>query len=131
MPPERALQDTGFRFTPQLFVGIIVIVVGVLMTLDNLQVLDGGRYLRFWPTALIVLGLIKVLNSRDGMGGSFGGFLFVVIGTWLLLEQTALVSVSFWEIWPALLVLFGLFLVWRGVSGPRPQLALKDSNTLM
>jgi len=131
MPPERALPDTGFRFTPQLFVGIIVIVVGVLMTLDNLQVLDVGRYLRFWPTALILLGLIKVLNSRDGMGGSFGGFVFVALGTWLLLEQTALVRVSFWDIWPALLVFFGLFLVWQGLSGPRPQSALKDSNSLM
>ena len=41
------------------------------------------------------------------MGGAFGGFLFVVIGTWLLLEQTALVQVSFWDMWPALLVVFG------------------------
>ena len=131
MPPERALPDASFRFTPQLFVGIIVIVVGVLMTLDNLQVLDAARYLRFWPTGLIALGLIKVWNSRDGMGGAFGGFIFVVIGTWLLLEQTALVRVSFWDIWPALLVFFGLFLVWQGLSGPRPQSALKDSNSLM
>ena len=131
MPPERTLPDASFRFTPQLFVGIIVIAVGVLMTLDNLQVLDAGRYLRFWPTGLIALGLIKVWNSRDGMGGAFGGFVFVVIGTWLLLEQTALVRVSFWDMWPALLVFFGLFLVWQGLSGPRRQSALEDSNTLI
>ena len=118
MPPERPLPDASFRFTPQLFVGIIVIVVGVLMTLDNLQVLDAERYLRFWPAGLIALGLVKVWNSRDGMGGAFGGFIFVVIGTWLLLEQTALVRVSFWDMWPALLVFFGLFLVWQGLSGP-------------
>ena len=43
MPPERALRDARFRFTPQLFVGLIVIVVGVLMTLDNLQVLEAQR----------------------------------------------------------------------------------------
>ena len=131
MPPERALPDASFRFTPQLFVGIIVIVVGVLMTLDNLQVLDAARYLRFWPTGLIALGLIKVWNSRDGMGGAFGGFIFVVIGTWLLLEQTALVRVSFWDMWPALLVFFGLFLVWQGLSGPRRRSATEDSNALI
>ena len=131
MPPERALPDASFRFTPQLFVGIIVIVVGVLMTLDNLQVLDAARYLRFWPTGLIALGLIKVWNSRDGMGGAFGGFIFVAIGTWLLLEQTALVRVSFWDMWPALLVFFGLFLVWQGLSGPRRPSATEDSNALI
>ena len=53
------------------------------------------------------------------MGGAFGGFLFVVIGAWLLLEQTALVHISFWDMWPALLVAFGVFLVWQGASAPR------------
>lgn len=131
MPPEPSLPDATFRFTPQLFVGIIVILVGALMTLDNLHVLDAGRYLRFWPAGLIALGLVKVWNSRDGMGGAFGGFIFVVIGTWLLLEQTALVRVSFWDMWPALLVFFGLFLVWQGVSGPRRRPSAGDSNALI
>lgn len=131
MPPEPSLPDATFRFTPQLFVGIIVILVGALMTLDNLHVLDAGRYLRFWPAGLIALGLVKVWNSRDGMGGAFGGFIFVVIGTWLLLEQTALVRVSFWDMWPALLVFFGLFLVWQGLSGPRRRPAAGDSNALI
>jgi predicted membrane protein len=130
MPPERSLQDASFRFTPQLFVGLIVIVLGVLMTLDNLQVLEAQRYLRFWPAGLIALGVVKVWNSRDGMGGAFGGFIFVVIGTWLLLEQTALVRVSFWDMWPALLVFFGLFLVWQGLSGPRRRPA-GDSNAFV
>jgi predicted membrane protein len=131
MPPEPSLPDATFRFTPQLFVGIIVILVGALMTLDNLHVLDAGRYLRFWPAGLIALGLVKVWNSRDGMGGAFGGFIFVVVGTWLLLEQTALVRVSFWDMWPALLVFFGLFLVWQGLSGPRRRPAAGDSNALI
>jgi len=127
MPPEQPSPDASVRFTPQLFVGVIVILVGVVMTLDNLQVLEAERYLRFWPAAVIALGLVKVWSSRDGVGGAFGGFMFVVIGTWLLLEQTALVRVSFWEMWPALLVFFGLFLVWQGVSGPRRRLT-EDSN---
>jgi predicted membrane protein len=119
MPPELVPHETRPRFTPQLVVGLIVIAVGVLMTLDNLQVVDAERYLRFWPGALIVLGVVKIWHSREGMGGSFGGFLFVVIGAWLLLEQTTLVRVSFWEMWPALLVAFGVFLVWQGLSVPR------------
>jgi predicted membrane protein len=131
MPPEQSLSDASFRFTPQLFVGLIVIALGVLMTLDNLQVLEAERYLRFWPVGLIALGLVKVWNSRDGMGGAFGGFMFVVIGTWLLLEQTALVRLSFWDMWPALIVFFGLFLVWQGLSGPRRRSPTGDSNAFV
>lgn len=56
--------------------------------------------------------------------------MFVVIGTWLLLEQTALVRLSFWDMWPALLVFFGLFLVWQGLSGPRRR-PIGDSNAFV
>jgi len=128
MPPEHVPHDARPRFTPQLLVGLIVIAVGILMTLDNLQVVDAERYLRFWPGALIVLGVVKIWHSRDGMGGSFGGFLFVVIGAWLLLEQTTLVRVSFWDMWPALLVAFGVFLVWQGLSVPRRRAAAASKD---
>ena len=125
MTPEHSATDAPVRFTPQLVVGLIVIAVGVVMTLDNLQVIDASRYLRFWPGALMILGVVKIWHSRDGMGGAFGGFLFVVIGAWLLLEQTALVHISFWDMWPALLVAFGVFLVWQGASTPRRRIVCR------
>jgi predicted membrane protein len=130
MPPEHSTPDGNVRFTPQLVVGLIVIAFGVVMTLDNLQVVDASRYLRFWPAALVVLGVVKIWHSRDGMGGAFGGFLFVVVGAWLLLEQTALVRISFWDMWPALLVAFGVFLVWQGASAPRRRTS-NASNDLV
>src|SRR5688572_24401500 len=119
MASEAPRADAPLRFTPQLFVGLVVIAVGMLMTLDNLQLIEAGRYLRFWPAGLVVLGVLKLWHSRGGLGGSFGGFLFIVIGTWLLAEQTAIVRVSFWDMWPTLLVFFGMFLVWQGLAAPR------------
>ena len=130
MPTEHAPSEARLRFTPQLVVGLIVIAVGALMTLDNLQLVDASRYLRFWPAALIVLGVVKIWHSREGMGGSFGGFLFIVVGAWLLLEQTELVRISFWDMWPALLVALGVFLVWQGMSVPRRR-AAEASNDLI
>src|SRR5687767_4207353 len=130
MPPELTRANAPLRFTPQLFVGLVVIAAGVLMTLDNLQLIDAGRYLRFWPAGLIVLGLLKLWHSRDGVGASFGGFLFVVVGAWLLAEQTAVIRISFWDMWPTLLVFFGLFLVWQGLSAPRRR-ASGDSNAVI
>ena len=131
MPPESSGHYGGIRFTPQLFVGVIVIVVGVVMTFDNLEFIDAAKYLRFWPVALIVLGLLKIWHSREGVGGAFGGFVFVLAGTWLLLQQTALVRVSFWDMWPALLVALGVFLVWQGMSGPPRRTPGGDSNALV
>jgi predicted membrane protein len=129
MPPEHFRQaDQGMRFTPQLFVGLVVIVIGLLMTFDNLGLVHAEEYIRFWPASLIGVGLLKLWYSREGLGGAFGGFIFTVVGTWLLLEQMAVVHLSFWDMWPTLLVFFGGFLVWQGLSGPsRHASAVKSS----
>jgi len=111
--------------TPHLVLGVFIIAVGLLFTLDNLGIVHAERYLRFWPAALIGIGVLKFAHARDS-GGTFGGFLITVAGLWLLLEQTALVRVSFWDLWPMLLVFFGAYLVWQGATGrsgrrPAPQ----------
>jgi predicted membrane protein len=131
MPPEHLpTAEPEIRFTPQLLVGLLIIVAGVLLTLDNLRIIDAAYYLRFWPAGLIAVGMLKIWHAREGLGGSLGGFLFMAVGTWLLLEQTALIRISFWDMWPALLVLFGGFLVWQGMSGPRRR-ASADTNALV
>jgi predicted membrane protein len=120
MPPEPLTHVTRRpRFTPQMLFGLMVIVAGLLMTLDNLGVLHAEDYVRYWPAGLIAVGMLKLWHSREGSGGGFGGFLFTVAGTWLLLEQAAVVRLSFWDMWPTLLVFVGGFLVWQGLSGPR------------
>ena len=119
--------DQGIRPTPQLLLGLFVAAAGVLLTLDNLGIVEADRYLRFWPIGLVALGLFKLSQSHRRHSASFGGFVLTAIGTWLLLEQTDLIRVSVREMWPALLVLFGGFLVWQGLSGPRRR-AAGDSN---
>jgi predicted membrane protein len=124
MPPEHFRRaDQRPRITPQLFVGLVVIAIGILMTFDNLGLVHAEEYIRFWPASLIGVGLLKLWYSREGLGGAFGGFIFTVAGAWLLLEQMAVVHVSFWDMWPTLLVFFGGFLVWQGLSGPRRHVA--------
>lgn len=119
------------RFTPQLLVGLIVIAVGVLFTLDNLGITEADQYLRYWPAGLIAVGLLKLAQSRDGMGGAFGGFMFALAGTWLLLEQIEVVRLSFWDLWPVLLVMFGGYLVWQGYSGRQQRAASGDANSVV
>ena len=55
----------------------MVIVVGVLFTLDNLEIIDAREYLRYWPAGLVAIGLLKLWHAtRDGQGW-FGGLFFV------------------------------------------------------
>ena len=123
---ETTHTDARLHFTPQLLVGLLVIVVGVLFTLDNLGMVEAGEYLKYWPVALIALGATKVWNAR-GRGSAFAGGLLVIIGAWLVMESARIVTIELWDLWPMVLVFFGASLVWRGaLQRPKPETA--DGN---
>lgn len=117
------------RLTPQLVMGLLIIVVGVLFTLDNLGIAYAEDYLRYWPAGLIAIGLVKLWQYRDGSGGGFAGVLFVVAGLLLLADSLGLVRVRIGQLWPLLLVFFGASMVWRGIHG-RPAASTDTTATV-
>jgi predicted membrane protein len=118
---ESRTNAAGMRVTPHLVLGLLIVVVGILFTLDNLDLADSDKYLRFWPVGLIVIGLTKLLNSRGGQGNPIGGALFTLVGTWLLLDTFGYVTAQLWDLWPLLLVFVGGMIVWNATRGQRPH----------
>jgi predicted membrane protein len=122
--------ETSVRFTPQLLMGLLIIVVGVLFTLDNLGIADAGSYLKYWPVGLIAIGAVKLWQARTGTGSAFAALLFIIAGVWLVMESARVVTVTIWDMWPMLLVFFGVSMVWRGMRGT-PQVAPIDANSTL
>jgi predicted membrane protein len=116
--------------TTHVIFGASIIALGVLFTLDNLGLVHADRFLRFWPIVLVVVGVQKLAHAREAGGGTFGGFVIALAGAWLLLEQSALVRVSFWDLWPMLLVVFGGYLVWQGATGRQHRGGLASTDTV-
>jgi predicted membrane protein len=110
------------RVTPQLIFGALVIALGVMFLLDELGIVPAAQYTRYWPAGLIAVGLLKLWQSRDGFGGALAGLIFTSAGLWLLLEELAVIRISFFDLWPLLLVFFGSYLVWQGAA-QRPRRA--------
>ncbi|HTI39872.1 MAG TPA: DUF5668 domain-containing protein [Vicinamibacterales bacterium] len=111
------------RFTPQVLLGLTVIVVGVLFTLDNLNIIDASDYLQYWPAVLVAFGVLKLWHAmRDGRGWA-GGIIFIAVGAWMLFERIVYIRIEIRDVWPLMFVCLGGYLVWRGVTGarrPRP-----------
>jgi hypothetical protein len=103
------------RITPQLILGLLIIFVGVVFMLDELGIAPAASYLRYWPVALIAIGIAKMLQARDG-GGAFAGLVFTIAGVWLQAEELDIIQVSLRNVWPVGLVLVGGYLVWQGLT---------------
>lgn len=108
---------SGFRLTPQILVGLVLVVIGVLFTLDTLDIAETSRYVRVWPAALILFGVVKVGQTRTAPGYVAGAF-WILVGSWLLADNLGFRTPEFWEVWPALLVVAGIVLIVQALRGP-------------
>lgn len=118
------------RVTPHLVLGLLIILVGVLFTLDNLEIADADQYLRYWPVGLIAIGLAKLWGAKEGHGSPLGGVLFVIAGGWLLLDNLNLLDVRLFELWPVLLIAAGSVMVWQGLRGRPQRSAARAEDTI-
>lgn len=109
------------RVTVQALVGLMVVAVGVLFTLDNLEIIDAGEYLRYWPAGLAAIGLLKLYQAARSGRGWFGGLFLVSIGVWMLIERIVSVRIEAHQVMPLFLVFLGGYMVWRGIGGRSPS----------
>ena len=107
--------------------GLIIVIVGVVFLLQNLNVIDSGSVFRFWPVILIVLGLKHLIEARD-RGAAVGGVLLTSAGALLLLNSLHVVAIRYWQLWPLLLISFGFQMLMRSWSPPGPP-ELTDAET--
>ncbi|MCH7754767.1 hypothetical protein IH970_06545 [candidate division KSB1 bacterium] len=97
---------------PNFWLAVILIAVGVLFLLDNLNVLDIGNFWEFWPVILIAVGLMKLTGSnfQDKSSAS------VLIGIgllFLLLNLDILYWDEIWQFWPLILILIGVSIIFK------------------
>ncbi len=105
----------------KLAVGLFFTAAGVLMALDNLDFIDAGRVLRYWPVLLVVIGALKFRDAGTrGMA-----VLLMAAGTLLVLHNAHWMRFSFAVVWPLLLIGVGLVIVLRafGIVVPTALIA--------
>lgn len=109
--------NPGGSSLPHLAMGIFLTLLGVLLTLDALELVDLSWALRLWPIGFVIFGGTILVRRSDRHGRFWGGF-WIVIGTWMLLNSLGLARIGFWElVWPALLVMIGIRLIVRARHG--------------
>jgi predicted membrane protein len=101
-----------------MILGLVILVLGILLTLDNLQILDSEQVFRLWPLLLVAWGAALILGS-GGMLRKLLGVLIGVAGVAVLLGNLGLVEFDFFDLWPLLLVFLGLAILFGARTGGR------------
>ena len=115
--------------TPRFICGLLLIFIGVVFTLDRMDILHAGDVLRFWPAVLILAGAGKVMWPGSSTS-RVTGMILIGVGGWLVLEVLDLVDASFWDFWPLLLVAIGVRIALQGFGGGRPKVAEDTASTV-
>ena len=105
----------AFRPSSQLVIGLLVIFLGVIFTLGNLNLIH-FNIVQLWPIALIILGLYMLATAGE-LPGRFTGILVGVLGVLLLFNNLGYLYFHFWDFWPLLLVLVGFNMIWMALQG--------------
>lgn len=110
----------GVRMTVQLVLGLVIVTLGILFTLDNLRVIEARDYLRFWPVVLVAIGAVQVTQARSS-ARVVGGGIWILLGGALLGRQMGLLPPNVRDYWPLILVLLGGYVVWQSLNRPGPS----------
>ena len=103
---------TATRCTPQLLMGLAVLVTGVVFLLYNLGVADLRQYLGYWPWLLVLVGVTKLVRARSVPSALIGVF-WIALAVWLKPRLFGVDLSVLRTYWPVILICLGLVIVWH------------------
>lgn len=102
----------------QVILGLLVVGMGVLFLLDNLNILSFRHAIGFWPLAFIVAGLLA-LFGQGPRSGNYMGAVLVGVGVLMMLGRTGILYVSWDTLWPLALIALGGLVLYRSLGPGR------------
>lgn len=120
------------RFSPQAVLGLCIVAFGLLLTADNMGLVEADAVLRYWPLAIVAIGVAKFVQSEIGTGRLVGIGL-IALGLALTFDEVWDYHIDFDRLWPLALVAIGSFIVYRALSGggrPRDAAGVSSDQTM-
>jgi predicted membrane protein len=115
------------KLSVKFVAGVFFTLLGLLLTLDNLDLADADRFLPYWPVFLIAIGLMKLQDRDNRIPAVFA----IAAGALLLLFTTDWVRFSIFDLWPVALILAGLAIVAHAFGFRAPALAVGSDSTIL
>jgi len=92
----------------QLYSGLAVLTVGIILILQNLDLVHIGSIWRYWPLILIAVGVGKIIDPKSERGV---GIVEVAAGLTFLAINFRFLGLNYRNAWPLVIVFVGLSIV--------------------
>lgn len=96
----------------RLIVGAFILIIGILALADNLHFFNAKDIIQFWPTVFIIVGALKLSNTRTRSGTMIGGGL-VLLGIAMTLNYLGVISFRLRDWWPLVVIMAGLAMIFK------------------
>ena len=121
--PDTRIRREGW-FSRRLIVGLILMTLGVVFYLHNVNLLELDRVWRFWPLLMGVLALERFIN-RGPLAMEGHVLLIVATGLQLMfLERYSLLE----RWWPLAVIWLGIVIVLRALFPDQRRRLCQDSE---
>lgn len=110
------------------FMGIFLIVLGVVFLLDRIGIIprEYRQYLFSWQSLLIFVGLISLFKSHS----RFPGLILILVGSGFMLPSLFDLPINVTRlVFPVILILVGVALVFKARNFKHPRVLFSDSET--
>lgn len=102
----------------RIYFGLLIVAVGVILLLDNSDVVDAGDiFSTWWPLALVVAGVLSFIANP---GHWPAALILTAVGGTLLLATLDVVDMSS-IVFPGVIILVGLLVIFGRGLGSRTQ----------
>ena len=111
--------------TKNILWGLVLVILGIILGINATGIIKIDIFFPGWWTLfMIVPGLIGLITESDKVGNS----ILILIGIFLLLASNNIIDFSLiWKlIFPAILVIVGLSLIFK--ESFKPKIKIKDKD---
>lgn len=112
-------EHTADRVTSQkptkaasVWFGLVLVALGVLLTLNRLDMAPLADIAPYWPITVIGAGAAKMYDSW-GTPQAGSGLGLMTTGLWFLLVNFRIFGLTLQNAWPLFIVGLGVSIVWR------------------
>jgi predicted membrane protein len=112
------MENNSNRASSQVVLGLLVVGMGVLFLLDNLDILNVRHAIGFWPLVFLVAGCAVLFGNGPRSGNYLGGVL-VAIGILMIVGRMGFFTISWGTLWPLVMIALGGLVLYRSLGPGR------------